>query len=62
MALNSDIGEMKLSAAIGSAVYDKMTDNSYESVFRRADEKMYKRKLEMKSHGETSIIENKQSI
>ncbi len=62
MALNSDIGEMKLSAAIGSAVYDKMTDNSYESVFRRADEKMYKRKLEMKSHGETSIIENKQLI
>ncbi|MBQ8412865.1 MAG: diguanylate cyclase, partial [Lachnospiraceae bacterium] len=42
-------GEMKLSSAIGSAVYDKRRDADYYEVFKRADENMYKRKQEMKS-------------
>lgn len=41
-----------VSAAIGTAVYDKNSDESYESVFRRADENMYKTKAEMKSFNE----------
>ena len=50
-------GEIRLSAAIGSAVYDRINDNSYESVFKRADGEMYKRKMERKELGETSTIE-----
>ncbi|MGN0342751.1 MAG: diguanylate cyclase domain-containing protein [Roseburia sp.] len=49
-------GEVKPSAAIGSAVYEKDTDDSYEKVFERADENMYARKLEMKSKGESSAV------
>lgn len=50
-------GKLKLSAAIGSAVYDKDYDSGYDSVFKRADEKMYKQKQKMKSRGETSTVE-----
>ncbi|MDD6573079.1 MAG: diguanylate cyclase [Thermoflexaceae bacterium] len=49
-------GNLKPSAAIGSAVYDKNIDSSYESVFERADEKMYERKVDMKSRGENSSV------
>ena len=39
----------KASAAVGYALYDDAVDGrSYESVFRRADEAMYKRKEQMK--------------
>ena len=38
------------SAAIGYALYEEKVDHgSYESVFKRADEKMYQRKQEMKA-------------
>jgi diguanylate cyclase (GGDEF)-like protein len=36
------------SAAVGTAYYDKNTDFSVEDVFRRADDAMYKRKVEMR--------------
>lgn len=55
-ALKNQTGEIKVSAAIGSAVYDRSTDSSYERVFRRADGEMYKRKLEMKERGENSAV------
>lgn len=54
--LKNYTGNLKPSAAIGSAVYDKNIDSSYESVFERADEKMYERKLDMKSRGEYSSV------
>ena len=38
-----------LSAACGYAVYNKEKDKGVDSVFRRADEDMYKHKMEMKS-------------
>lgn len=41
-----------VSAAIGTAFYDKNSDGSYEAVFRRADQEMYKTKAEMKSFNE----------
>ena len=40
--------EIKLSAAIGSAVWDSAKGESYETVFERADSKMYCRKQELK--------------
>ena len=40
--------EIKLSAAIGSAVWDSAKGESYEAVFERADSKMYCRKQELK--------------
>lgn len=55
--LKSCDGEIKPSAAIGSAVYDKAIDSSYASVFRRADGEMYKHKQQMKARGETSRVE-----
>ena len=39
----------KLSAAIGVARYDPVTDTSVENVFKRADKAMYFRKKEMKA-------------
>lgn len=44
-----------LSAAIGVATYDS-NDDSYEAVFKRADELMYDQKSQMKANGETSIL------
>lgn len=41
-----------VSAAIGMSVYDKNSDESYEDVFRQADEDMYNTKAEMKSFNE----------
>ncbi len=37
------------SVAVGTAYFDKNTDFSAEAVFRRADDSMYKRKIEMKA-------------
>lgn len=59
MGLKTYNGEIKLSAAIGSAVYDGNIDNSYESVFRRADGEMYQRKKQMKNRGQTSTVKIK---
>ena len=39
----------KTSAAIGYAVYNPEIDNSYENIFKRADNEMYKNKKEMKA-------------
>ena len=50
-------GKIKLSAAIGSASYDKTQDKDYGSVFEHADERMYAKKLQMKEQGDNSRIE-----
>lgn len=50
------VGEIKISVAIGSAVFDKKIDTSFDSVFRRADGKMYEQKSQMKQNCETSTI------
>lgn len=39
----------KVSAAIGYAIFNPETDISYDAIFRRADEEMYKNKKNMKS-------------
>ena len=49
-------GKIWASASIGYAVYDNKKDNTYESVFNRADEDMYEKKVHMKSEGKTSRI------
>lgn len=43
-----------VSAAIGTASYDSAVDDSFDKVFKRADEEMYRRKAEMKQKGECS--------
>lgn len=48
--------QFNLSAAIGSASYEESKDSSFESVFKTADERMYKMKIEMKSRGKTSWL------
>lgn len=53
-------GEIRILAAIGSSVYDKNIDSDYESVFKRADGEMYKRKQKMKAQGENSTVEIKE--
>ena len=54
--LEEPCGNITVSAAIGFAVYDKSIDECYESVYKRADENMYKCKMEMKTRGETSRV------
>lgn len=51
-------GNLKISVAIGSAVYHANGDYGYKDVFRRADIKMYERKQAMKQRGETSTVES----
>lgn len=51
-------GNLKISVAIGSAVYDEDGDYGYKDVFRRADIKMYERKQAMKQRGESSTVES----
>jgi len=51
-------GNLKISVAIGSAVYQKDSDYDYKDVFRRADIKMYERKQAMKQRGESSTVES----
>ncbi len=55
-SLKTQAGNLKPSAAIGSAVYEPGKDGTYESVFKRADGQMYQKKLAMKSSGETSVM------
>ncbi len=40
---------LKISAALGCALYDPTADNGVENVFKRADKAMYARKKEMKA-------------
>ena len=49
-------GRIVVAAAIGTATYNKLYGDSYDSVFKRADEEMYRRKTEMKEKGECSRI------
>lgn len=49
-------GKIWASASIGFATYNKKMDNTYESVFNRADEDMYDKKVRMKAEGKTSHI------
>ena len=54
--LENQKGKVWLSASIGSATYQSQTDANYESVFNRADEDMYEKKLRMKEEGKSSHI------
>ncbi|MBE6853513.1 MAG: diguanylate cyclase [Ruminococcus sp.] len=54
--LDNQNGEIILSAAIGTSVFDKNTDESYDEVYKRADELMYTRKSRMKANGESSSM------
>lgn len=47
-------GKIWASASIGYAIYNKKVDSTYESVFNRADEDMYDKKVRMKAEGKTS--------
>lgn len=49
-------GQIVVSAAIGTATYDSGRDDSFDKVFKRADEEMYRRKAEMKQNGECSKV------
>lgn len=54
--LNQPRNGIRLSAAIGIAVYDRMVHASFESVFRSADANMYREKSEMKARGASSDL------
>lgn len=54
--IDNSKSQFKLSAAIGSASYEESKDSSFESVFKTADERMYKMKTKMKSQGKTSCL------
>lgn len=41
-----------ISLAIGYACYDELMDKEFQDMYRRADEYMYKQKLEIKNNGE----------
>lgn len=49
-------GKIWVSASIGYATYNKKMDSTYESVFNRADEDMYDKKVRMKAMGKNSKI------
>lgn len=52
--LKNPINDMMISAAIGVATYNKEIDRTFESVFKRADGEMYKRKIQMKAEKKVS--------
>ena len=54
--VESQKGKIWASASIGYAVYNKKKDSTYESVFNRADEDMYDKKVRMKADGKTSHV------
>ena len=54
--VESQKGKIWASASIGYAVYNKKMDSTYESVFNRADEDMYDKKVRMKADGKTSHV------
>ena len=49
-------GKLWAAASIGYAIYNEKIDNTYESVFNRADEEMYDHKDQMKAVGRTSKV------
>lgn len=49
-------GKLWAAASIGYAIYNEKIDNTYESVFNRADEEMYDHKDQMKAAGRTSKV------
>lgn len=49
-------GTITVAAAIGTAGFEKDSDRCFEDVFRRADEEMYKNKVEMKDNNEISRV------
>ena len=54
--LSTSSDELFVSAAIGYVIYNPELDSDYEGPFARADENMYKKKLEMKEAGEISKL------
>ncbi|MGN0279519.1 MAG: diguanylate cyclase domain-containing protein [Lachnospiraceae bacterium] len=57
--LGQNEDEISPSAAVGYAFHDKETDESWETVFKRADKEMYKEKQEMKSRKESSFLKSR---
>ena len=55
-AVDNQKGKIWASASMGYATYDKKKDSTYESVFNRADEDMYDKKVRMKAMGKNSKI------
>ena len=55
--IDTQKGKVWASASIGSATYDSRIDTNYESVFNRADEEMYEKKVRMKEEGKLSRVE-----
>ncbi len=49
--LEKNNSEIIIEAAVGVAEFDKNIDDSYETVFKRADENMYRMKQDMKKMG-----------
>lgn len=56
LMLSETDGDITVSAAIGTATYNSAVDDSFDKVFKRADEEMYRRKAEMKKNGECSKV------
>lgn len=54
--VESQKGKIWAAASIGYAIFNKKVDNTYESVFNRADEDMYENKVRMKAQGKTSKL------
>ena len=50
-AIEENIGSGKVVASLGLAEYDRNTDQSFHEVFKRADDLMYQRKLQLKEMG-----------
>lgn len=54
--LGQNEDEISPSAAVGYSFHDKDTDECWETVFKRADQEMYKEKQEMKARKESSFL------
>ena len=57
--LGQNEDEISPSAAVGYSFHDKDTDECWETVFKRADQEMYKEKQEMKARKESSFLKLK---
>lgn len=55
-AMDTQTGYVWAGVAIGSATYHPDTDDTYETIFNRADEQMYNDKIRMKAQDKTSYV------
>ena len=49
--IEQNLAEGKVVVSLGLSVYDRETDQSFHEVFKRADDLMYERKMQLKSMG-----------